>query len=134
MPPLAVLVMDNNPFYLRLANRFLQQRDDVVVLEGDMHRIADWQAGRSILPDIIFLNLDRDTRVGIEFIRRIRSLAPATQLVVLASIEQKSQTHLIKEAGASDVIIRPRVAVEALPLIWQTVSRRRLQQMISRTF
>jgi hypothetical protein len=42
MKPISVLLVDDNPAFLRIATRFLQQHDDIVVVGGPVGAKRPW--------------------------------------------------------------------------------------------
>lgn len=122
MAPLSVLLVGNNPGYLRLATHFLQKRDDVLVFgsqhESFQHSISDC----TLHLDVIFLYLSRAVEKGLTSIRKVRNWLPDVKIIALAQWDAESHRQAALDAGANEFITKTNLDVDDLPKIWQMLT------------
>ena len=129
MPPLSVLLMDNDPNYLRLAMRFLQHRDDVVVFSSAHSELQKDTSVPMVSPDLVFYSMGNHLEAGLQVIVQIRSNWPDVHLIVLARWEHQQYRQDVLLLGADDFMIRPQIPVDALPIIWRRISHHRVRKL-----
>ena len=131
MAPLSVLLVGNNPGYLRLATHFLQKRDDVLVFgsgyESFQHSVSDCM----VCPDVIFLNISRVVEEGLASIRDVRRKLPDVKIIVLAQWDAEAHRQAALAAGANEFITKTNLDVDDLPEIWRMVTRWQTQRSLS---
>ena len=101
MDSLTVLVVDENLTFLRIARRFLEEIEGVVVIgtiQGGDDLLERVQAMR---PDVVLLDITTsDLPGGIGFISRLRSVLPAVKIIALTLINTDGYRQAALEAGA----------------------------------
>ena len=138
MAPLSVLLVGNNPGYLRLATHFLQKRDDVLVFGSQYDNFQHSVSDCIVRPDVIFLNLSRAVEEGLVSIRNVRDRLSDVKIIVLAQWDAESHRQAALAAGADEFISKTNIDVDDLPKIWQKLtsiqSRRSLHKKIKIIF
>ena len=107
-PPTSVLVVDDEPFMLRLLHRTLSQLGVSGVTTRDSAHVAlqELEVSRT-LPDLILLDLNMPGMDGVEFIRRLANLHYTGALIlvsgedqhILESIHKLVQAHGMHSLG-----------------------------------
>jgi DNA-binding NarL/FixJ family response regulator len=117
MNPVSVLLVDDNPLFLRIATQFLQQYGDVVVLGvADGGKECLLQAKR-LQPQVVLLDLSMPDLPGLEVIPRLRAAQPQVGIIVLTMLDTNGYRQAALAAGADDFISKANMADDLLPAI-----------------
>jgi DNA-binding NarL/FixJ family response regulator len=110
--PISVLLVDDNRTFLRIATRFLEVQDDVVVV-GAVHRAEEALAqAQELEPDVVLIDvLMPNLPGGLKFVPRLRAALPGVGIIALTLIGTGGCRHAALEAGVDDFI--PKVAMGA---------------------
>jgi DNA-binding NarL/FixJ family response regulator len=117
MKPISVLLVDDNPSFLRIATRFLQQHDDVMVAGaagGGQEALALVQ---DLQPDIVLIDLAMPGLSGLETIPRLRAILPAVGIIALTMLDTNSYWQAALAAGANDFVPKASLDTDLLPAI-----------------
>ena len=96
-----------------------------------MRQLDDDSKVQIIFPDIVFLPLYGNLEADLRMIVQVRYFLRDVRLVVLARFDQKEYCEEAFMSGVDDVIFLPQIQLDALPMLWRTINRHRLQQRIS---
>jgi len=119
MKPIAVLLVDDNATFLRIATRFLQDHDDVVVVGvagGGEEGLAQAQ---DLQPDIVLVDLAMPGLSGLEMIPRLRATLPEVGIIALTVLDTNSYRQAALAAGADDFVSKATLNTTLLPAIRQ---------------
>lgn len=134
-----VLIVDDHAV-VRQGIRFLleQQPDIVVVGEGSNGNQAIKLAA-DLLPDVILLDLLMPEMDGITAVREIKSITPATQIIVLTSYYEDDQifgviksgalSYLLKDTTPHELVGAVRAAARGESILHPMVAARVLREM-----
>ena len=117
MKPISVLLVDDNPAFLRIATRFLQKHDDTVVIgtaDGGEEALA---LAQDLQPDIVLIDLAMPGLSGLEAIPRLRAVLPAAGIIALTVLNTNSYLQASLEAGANDFVAKAILNTDLLPAI-----------------
>lgn len=119
MHPVSVLLVDDNPAFLRIATRFLQEQcyDWVVVVGaagGGEEGLIQAQEQR---PDIVLVDLRMPGLSGLETIPLLRSMLPDVGIIALTLLESNGYREAALAAGADDFVSKFAVNTDLLPSI-----------------
>jgi DNA-binding NarL/FixJ family response regulator len=117
MKPISVLLVDDNPAFLRIATRFLQKHDDTVVIgtaDGGEEALA---LAQDLQPDIVLVDLAMPGVSGLETIPRLRAILPKVGIIALTVLDTNSYLQAAIEAGANDFIPKASLNTDLLPAI-----------------
>ena len=119
MHPVSVLLVDDNPAFLRIATRFLQEQghDEVVVVGaagGGEEGLIQAQEQR---PDIVLVDLRMPGLSGLETIPLLRSMLPDVGIIALTLWDANGYREAALAAGADDLISKFVVNTVLLPAI-----------------
>ena len=113
--PIRVLLVDDSPIALTVLRRILQQSPEIQVV-GTVQTATEALALISKQPpDVICTDFFMPNMDGLEFTTRVMAQCPRPILVISASV-QDEDTHRIfqlLEAGAVDILPKPRAGIEA---------------------
>jgi two-component system, NarL family, nitrate/nitrite response regulator NarL len=102
-----ILLVDDSPFFLKAATRFLSELGTVTAL-ATAHNGAD--AVRAVLrerPDLVLIDLNMPGMSGLAAVRRIKAVAPELRVVVV-SLNESSDFRAAAEAAGADGYIAKR--------------------------
>jgi len=114
MKPISVLLVDDNPSFLRLVTRFLQEHDDIVVVgtaDGGEEALA---LAQDLQPDIVLIDLAMPGLSGLEAIPRLRAVLPAAGIIALTVLNTNSYLQASLEAGANDFVAKASLNTDLL--------------------
>ena len=117
MKPISVLLVDDNPAFLRIVTRFLQEHDDIVIVgaaDGGEEALA---LAQDLQPDIVLIDLAMPGLSGLETIPRLRAVLPEVGIIALTVLDINSYWQAALAAGASDFVPKARLNTELLPAI-----------------
>ena len=106
MNPTRIMVVDDHPLY-RMGITAL------IGMQSDMLTIAEADTGEQAVerfsiykPDVVLMDLRLPGMGGVDAIRAIRKLAPASRFIVLTTYEGDEDIHQALEAGASGYLVK----------------------------
>ncbi len=124
----SVLLVDDNPVFLRILSRFLTEQSD-----GEVRVVGTVLGGRDaaaeafrLRPDIIVLDLQMGDVSGLELLPRLRAQPLGAHLIVLTFKDAASHRSEVLEAGADAFVEKACLERDLLPVI------RRLEAQDSR--
>jgi len=108
-----VLVVDDSAVVRQTVRALLQTQPDIVTTVAHDPLIAMEKMKRE-RPDVIILDLEMPRMSGLEFLRRIMSDDPVPVIVCSGHVgEASAQALLALEAGAVELITKPRLGLQA---------------------
>jgi len=117
-----IMLIDDNPTFLRVAADFLKRYDDLAIVgtagggEEALTRLLDLQ------PHVVLLDLAMPGLSGLETIPRLRALMPRLGIVVLTMLNDAAYRQAVLAAGADDYVPKATMYTNLLPAIRQAVS------------
>jgi DNA-binding NarL/FixJ family response regulator len=124
MRPISVLLVDDNPAFLRIAARLLEAHDDVVVVGavcGSEEALAQTE---DLQPDIILIDIYMPNP-GWEIIPRLRAVVPKVGIIALTLIGTDGYRQAVMEAGADDFVPKVAMGTDLLPAIQRVMQASR---------
>lgn len=117
-----IMLVDDNPTFLRVATAFLQRHDDLLVVgavEGGEEALAQLL---DIQPHVVLLDLAMPGLSGMETIPRLRAAMPHLGIVVLTMLDDSAYRQAVLAAGADGYVRKASMYTDLLPAIRQVVS------------
>jgi DNA-binding NarL/FixJ family response regulator len=129
MDPIPVLLVDDNPTFLRLVTRFLQEYcHGVVVVSGVAHNGEEALVrAQELEPQIILLDLFMPDVSGLEVIPILRTALPEAGIIVLTSHTANGYQDAALAAGADGFVPKARLSTDLLPAIRRVAQAARSQ-------
>ncbi|MFB0536671.1 MAG: response regulator transcription factor [Anaerolineae bacterium] len=117
MKPISVLLVDDNPSFLRIAIRFLQEHDDVAVVGAAGGGEEALALAQDLQPDIVLIDLAMPGLSGLGTIPRLRAVLPEAGIIALTVLDTTSYWQAALAAGANDFVPKTRLNTDLLPAI-----------------
>jgi DNA-binding NarL/FixJ family response regulator len=121
----SVLLIDDNPLFLRILARFLADYG-----EGAVQVVGSVVGGRGALamagelrPDVVLLDLRMPDVSGLELLPRLRSLLPTARLVAVSLMDPDSSRPAALAAGADAFVEKMHLERDLLPALRLPASR-----------
>jgi DNA-binding NarL/FixJ family response regulator len=114
MKPISVLLVDDNPVFLRITTRFLQQHDDIVVVgaaSGGQEALALTQ---DLQPDIVVIDLAMPGLSGLATIPLLQIVLPEVGIIALTVLGTNSYRQAALAAGANDFVPKASLDTDLL--------------------
>jgi DNA-binding NarL/FixJ family response regulator len=125
MDPVSVLLVDDNPTFLRIATRFLQEhyRDEVVVVGTAGGGQEALIKARDLRPQVILLDLAMPDLPGLEAIPRLRAALPEVGIIALTVHNSNGYRQAALAAGADEFVSKANLSTDLLPAIRRVMKR-----------
>jgi DNA-binding NarL/FixJ family response regulator len=117
MKPISVLLVDDNPVFLRITTRFLQQHGDVVVVGaagGGQEALALVQ---ELKPELVVIDLAMPGLSGLATIPLLQVVLPEVGLIALTVLDTNGYRQAALGAGANDFVPKASLDTDLLPAI-----------------
>jgi DNA-binding NarL/FixJ family response regulator len=125
MKPISVLLVDDNPTFLSIVSRFLEQHEEIDVLAAvDEAETALAQAHR-LRPDIVLIDLAMPKVSGMEAILRLRAAWPRLGIIALTLLDTNGYRQAALTAGADEFVAKDNLNAELLPAIRKVIEAKR---------
>ena len=117
MKLVSVLLVDDNPAFLRILTRFLQEHDDVVVAGAAGGGEEALALAQDLQPDIVLIDLAMPGLSGLETIPLLRAMLPEVGIIALTVLDISSYRQAALAAGVNDFVPKVSLNTELLPAI-----------------
>jgi len=131
MQPISILLVDDNPVFLRIATHFLQQQAEVVIVgvasrgEEALGQIQD------LRPQVVLLDLSLPGLSGLEVIPLLRIKLPKVKIIALTLMDADGYRQAALAAGADDFVSKTTLNIHLLPAIRRAVQTDRMRAAYS---
>ena len=127
MKPISVLLVDDNPTFLRIVERYLQAEEEITVVgavEGGDEALA---LVHRLKPDIVLTDLAMPKVSGMETILRMRAAWPKMGIIALTLLDTIGYQQAALTAGADDFVAKDALNTDLLPTIQRVVEAKQAQ-------
>src|SRR3990172_3418617 len=119
MNPISVLIADDNPTFLRIVTRFLEEQSRktvsvVATARGGEEALAQAEALR---PQVVLIDLNMPGLSGLEAIPRLRRALPDAGIIAVTLLDTDAYRKAALAAGADDFVPKMTLNAELLPAI-----------------
>jgi DNA-binding NarL/FixJ family response regulator len=117
--PISVLLVDDNPIFMRILTRFLEAysgREVSVVGSADAGRKALTMAPL-LKPQVILVDLAMPDIHGLDLIPRLRASLPEGIIIALTLMDPRSYREAVLAAGADGFVSKATLEGDLLPTI-----------------
>jgi CheY-like chemotaxis protein len=121
MAPISVLLVDDNPTFLRILSEFLGEEEEVLVV--GMARSGEEALARAkeLQPQVILLDLAMPGMGGFSAIPRLRSMMPDVGIIALTVLDANGYREAALTAGADDFVAKANLNTHLVPAIRRVV-------------
>jgi DNA-binding NarL/FixJ family response regulator len=116
---LSVLLVDDNPTFLRVLTRFLTDQNEIALevvgtVIGGEEAVAQ---AETLQPDVVLVDLQMPLRSGLELLPHLRVRLPDARLIALTLLDPDSFRQPALAAGADAFVSKARLEHDLLPAI-----------------
>jgi len=111
-----VLLVDDSPYFLRAATRFLSELDAVAALATAASGADAVQAVIRDRPDLVLIDINMPGMSGLAAVRRIKAIEPDLRVVVVSLNESSDFRAAAGAAGADGYIAKRDFAAGVIAL------------------
>jgi two-component system, NarL family, response regulator LiaR len=104
--PISVLIVDDHEIVRRGIRAYLETQADFNVVGEAASGEQAIEMALNLVPDVVLMDLILPGMDGVESTRRIKSLSPRTQIVVLTSYHEDEHIFPALKAGATAYILK----------------------------
>jgi two-component system response regulator NreC len=116
--PVSVLLVDDNLTFLRIATRFLDAHDDVVVVGTVSEGETALAQAQALQPDVVLVDTAMSSlQGGLKFIPQLRAVLPSVGIIALTLIGTDGYRQAALEAGADDFVPKAAMGADLLSAI-----------------
>ena len=113
--PISVLLVDENLTFLRIAMRFLDMHDDIVVVGAVREGEEALVQAQNLEPDVVLIDIAMPNLLGgLKFIPRLRAALPGVGIIALTLIGTDGYRQAALEAGADDFVPKAAMGTDLL--------------------
>lgn len=119
MTSISVMLVDDNPTFLRVTAQFLEAHAGVNVVGTASDGEEALAKAQALQPQVILIDLAMPDLPGLKTIPRLREMLPKTGIIALTVMNTRSFQEAALLAGADIFIPKARMRTELLPAIQQ---------------
>jgi DNA-binding NarL/FixJ family response regulator len=119
MHPVSVMLVDDNPIFLRAATRFLEARGGVDVVGTARGGAVALEQAQELRPQVILVDLVMPGLAGLETIPYLRRLLPGVGIIALTMVNTRSFREAALGAGADAFVAKSAMRTGLLSIIRQ---------------
>jgi DNA-binding NarL/FixJ family response regulator len=116
-PGVAVLVVDDQPVFLRAARELIAATPGFYAIGEATSGSAALEMASRLRPDVVLLDVRMPVMDGIETARRLAELVPDA-FVVLISLESSADLQAVVPPGVHAHVRKQDLSVRTLPALW----------------
>ena len=117
MNTVSVLLVDDNPIFLHCAKRFLQNRQDVVVVGTVSGGKWAINLAQNLKPDVALIDLSMSDLPGLELIPQLRAALPEIGIIALTLFDTDDYRAAALAAGADGFVSKNTMNTDLIPAI-----------------
>lgn len=121
MTPISVMLVDDNPTFLRAASQFLGAHDGVTVVGTANGGEEALEKAQALRPQVVLIDLAMPGLPGLKAIPRLREMLPKSGIIALTVMNTQGFREAALDAGANMFIPKAQMRTDLLPAIGQLV-------------
>ena len=115
--PITVIIVDDHEMVRRGASSYLEAQPDISLVAQVGSGAEAVRLAQEFIPDVVLMDLVMPDMDGVEATRRVKSISPRTQVVILTSFHQDEYVFPALQAGAISYLLKDVRATELLEAI-----------------
>ena len=108
-----IVLIDDNPTFLRHARRFLAQHRELTVLDAAKEPQAGLRQVKTLQPDVVLVDISLPSQSGLDLIPALKSAAPDARVIVVTMQDAAQYQEQAFRRGADGFVPKADMA-EAL--------------------
>jgi len=116
-PEIGILLVDDNPTFLRIAAEFLKRQAALQVVGTAGGGQEALTLAAVLQPGVIVIDLDMPGMSGLEAIRRLRTALPHARIIALTLLDSSVFKQIAFTAGANGYVPKSSLVTDLLPAI-----------------
>lgn len=115
--PITVLLVDDNPTFLRIASRYLEEPNDITVVglaNGGLEGLAK---AKELEPMVILLDLAMEDMSGLQVLPLLRERNPDVVIIALTMLDTDGYRTAALDAGADGFVAKASMGSELIAAI-----------------
>jgi DNA-binding NarL/FixJ family response regulator len=117
MEPITILLVDDNPIFLRLAAGYLEHFNELMVVATANNGEDGLAKAADLRPQIVLLDLAMPGLSGLEVIPRLRAILPEVSIIILTGHSLAGYEQAALAAGAAEFVPKADMSDKLLPAI-----------------
>jgi CheY-like chemotaxis protein len=117
MNQISIMLIDDNPGFLRATTQFLEAQKDMTVIGAVEGGAEALEKAQQLKPQVILVDLAMPGMPGLEAIPRLRQMLPNVGIIALTVMNTNSFRKAALDAGADHFIPKPAMRTSLLPTI-----------------
>ena len=122
-PPIRVLIADDHQLFAQALEAILAPERDVDVVGYARDGNQAVELARSLVPDVILMDISMPVLDGIEATRMILSETKETRVLMLTGSNARTDIDRSRAAGAAGYVTKDRIAAELIDAIVEVAAR-----------
>jgi DNA-binding NarL/FixJ family response regulator len=127
MNRISVLLIDDDPLFVKLAARSLKGHHDITVVTLADQIKNGLEQAYALQPDITLIDLASFDMRSRDILTRLRGAAPETGIIVLTIMDTEGYRETVLAAGADELVSMSAIKTDLLPAI-RRVAQTRLKK------
>jgi DNA-binding NarL/FixJ family response regulator len=123
MAVIRVLIADDHRLFVEALEAILADEDRITVVGQAADGGEAVRLTRSLLPDVVLMDISMPGLDGIEATRQIRATDEGTRVLMVTGSNSSSDIDRAREAGASGYVTKDRIAVDLVEAIVESSGR-----------
>jgi NarL family two-component system response regulator LiaR len=115
--PITVMIVDDHEMVRRGACSYLEAQPDISVVAQAGTGEEAVRLAQEFIPDVVLMDLVMPGMDGVEATRRVKSVSPRTQIIILTSFHQDEYIFPALQAGAISFLLKDVKAADLLEAI-----------------
>ena len=121
MGPIRVMLVDDNPTFLRILSDFLREEEEVLVVGTAGSGEEALAKAQGLQPQVILLDLAMPGMGGLDAIPLLRKTVPETRIIALTMLDTNGYRDAALAAGADEFVAKGNLSADLLPAIRRAV-------------
>jgi DNA-binding NarL/FixJ family response regulator len=130
MSAVSILLVDDNPIFLHCAKRFLQRRQDVIVVGTVSGGKWAVNLAQNLKPDVALIDLSMSDLPGLELIPQLRAALPDIRIIALTLFDTDDYRQAALAAGADGFVSKNTMNTDLMPAIQRVARVNRVKQAL----
>lgn len=126
MIPVTVLLVDDNPTFLKVAVEFLKEhgRDEIGVIGQACGGLEGLTMAENLRPQVILVDLAMPDLPGLSLIPRLRKMIPESGIIVLSMMDTRRYREAALGVGADGFVSKADMFGHLIPAIRRVAQTR----------